>query len=66
MEYKNEDQLLVLIKDLSSKMDHIIASQNIILKQLQIPIVESPSDYVVIKPHEKNSYFFEHHGSKSF
>jgi hypothetical protein len=53
MEYKNEDQLLVLIKDLSSKMDHIIASQNIILKHLQIPIVESPFDYVVIKPPEK-------------
>jgi hypothetical protein len=53
MEYKNEDQLMVLIKDLSSKMDHIRASQNINLKHLQIPLVESPSDYVVIKPPEK-------------
>lgn len=41
------------IEILNSKMDHIIASQNIILKHLQIPIVESLSDYIVIKPTEK-------------
>jgi hypothetical protein len=41
------------MENLNSKMDHIIASQNIILKHLQIPIVESPFDYVVIKPPEK-------------
>ena len=48
-----EQPISQLIEELNRKMDLIITSQNIILKQLQISTVEKSSDFILIRPPEK-------------